>query len=159
MTPGSTVSIPCAAYLVVSLAVALVSGCSGHPPGPTPAESTAALTAVVGALPDGSEILFFERRGGAGGAWVIRTTERWQPHGVADHRHVTLPTDTFMNLVAATALGKVDPGRPAEGSCRYTEWQASAADAAGRRDIRIFQLATDRGELTVLESLPDPTGG
>lgn len=139
--------------------VAVLAGCSGRGPTVSPADAAIVLATVAGPLPEGLEVLFYEPRGGGAAAWIVRVPGVWRPHAAADHRHATLPTDTFMNLVAATAQGKVDPGRPAESSCRYTEWQAAAADAAGRRDIRIYQLATDRGELTVLETLPDPAGG
>lgn|GEM_PF-2679266 len=139
--------------------VAVLAGCNRRGPTVSPADAAIVLATVAGPLPEGLEVLCYESRGGGAASWIVRTATPWRPHESVDHRHATLPTDTFMNLVTATAQGRVDPGRPAENSCRYTEWQASAADAAGRRDIRIFQLGTDRGELTVLEMIPDPAGG
>jgi hypothetical protein len=147
-----------AAWMLGLLVAGSVGGCGGGGPTAPAADAAAALVAVTGPLPEGCEILWHESRGGSAAAWIIRTPGRWRPHESVDHRHKTLPTDTFMNLVAATAQGKVDPGRPTASSCRYTEWRLGDA-TDGRRDVRIYQLATDRGELTVLETLPDPAGG
>jgi len=141
------------------LALAALVGCGGGASRPSPAAAAEALTAVVGALPEGLEVLFFEPRGGAAAAWIVRHPYRWRPHEAADHRHATLPVDTFMNLVTATARGTVEPGQPAEQACRYTEWGPEAAADGTRRLVRIYQLVTDRGEVTVLETLPDPANG
>jgi hypothetical protein len=140
------------------LAAALAAGCGTGSPVPPAAESAAALTAVVGPLPEGLEILFHEPRGGTAAAWIVRAPGPWRPHEAVDHRHKTFKADAFLNLVAATSRGTVDPGRPTESGCRYTEWRTTEA-ADTRRDVRVYQLATDRGEVTVLETLPDPAGG
>lgn len=142
-----------------SLALAALVGCGGGAGRASPATAAGALTAVVGPLPEGLDVLFFEPQGEAAAAWIVRHPDRWRPHEAADHRHATLPVDTFMNLVAATAQGAVDPGRPAEQACRYTEWGPEPAVGGPRRLVRTYQLATDRGEVTVLETLPDPAGG
>ena len=113
----------------------------------------------MGPLPEGLEVLFFEPQGEAAAAWIVRHPDRWRPHEAADHRHATLPVDTFMDLVAATARGTVEPGQPAEQACRYTEWGPEGAADGTRRLVRIYQLVTDRGEVTVLETLPDPANG
>jgi hypothetical protein len=148
-----------AGWMLAPLVAALAVGCgTGKPVTPAP-ESAAALTAVVGPLPAGLEILFHEPRGDAAAAWIVSVPGVWRPHESVDHRHKTFTPDAFLNLVAATSRGTVDPGRPAESSCRYTEWRSNEAAAGPRRDLRIYQLTTDRGEVTVLETLPDPAGG
>lgn len=141
--------------LGLCLVLGALLGCGGVSGEPSAAE---ALVAVVGPLPAGLEVLSYEPRGGASGSWIVRHPGGWRPHEESDHRHATLPVETFLNLVAATARGAIDPGRPAEEACRYTEWHMEAA-AGPRRLVRSFQLTTDRGELTVLETLPDPAGG
>lgn len=146
-----------AGTIAAGLVLAVLAGCGGTDR-PSPAAAAEALAAIVGSLPEGLEIAFFEPRGSTAAAWIVRFPGRWRPHEAADHRHATLPVDTFMNLVAATAQGTVDPGQPVEQACRYTEWRMEAA-AGPRRLVRSFQLTTDRGELTVLETLPDPAGG
>jgi len=141
------------------LALAALVGCGGGAGRPLPTSPAEALAPVVGPLPEGLEVLFHEPRGDAAAVWIVCIPGRWQPHDAAEHRHATLPVNTFMNLVAATARGMVDPGRPAEEACRYTEWRTDDSAGAGQRLVRAFQLATDRGEVTVLETLPDPAGG
>ncbi len=144
--------------ILALLATALVAGCGTGVSSMPRTESAAALTAVVGPLPEGLGILFHEPRGGTAAAWIVRVPGRWQPHEAVDHRHKAFTIEIFMNLVAATALGTVDPGRPVESSCRYTEWRTEDAAAGSRHDVRIYRLATDQGEVTVLETLPDPAG-
>ncbi|MFM8495255.1 MAG: hypothetical protein ACKOEM_06965 [Planctomycetia bacterium] len=143
--------------IAAGLALAALAGCGGTDRLP-PAAAAEALVAIVGPLPAGLEIVLHEPRGEMAAAWIVRFPGRWRPHEATDHRHATLPVDSFMNLVAATAQGTVDPGQPVEQACRYTEWRMEAA-AGPRRLVRSFQLTTDRGELTVLETLPDPAGG
>ena len=159
MTVSGRGTLPLGNRLVGACLVAVLAGCAGRGPAVSPADPPAALAAVAGPLPEGLEILFFEPRGGAAASWIVRVPGGWRPHAAADHRHVTLPVDSFMNLVAATAHGKVDPGRPAESSCRYTEWTLDEGAGGSRRLVRVFQLNTDQGEVTVLERLPDPTAG
>lgn len=144
--------------MLTLLVATLAAGCGTSNPVTPPPESAAALTAVVGPLPEGLEILFHEPRGGTAAAWIVCVPRRWRPHEAVDHRHKTFTTDAFLNLVAATSRGTVDPGRPAESGCRYTEWRTTDAAGGWRRDVRIYQLTTDRGEVTVLEMLPDPAG-
>lgn len=148
-----------AAALAAALIVALATGCGRRQPVSSASESAAALSAVVGPLPAGLEILFHEQRGELAAGWIVRTPKPWKPHEAVDHRHATLPVDTFMNLVAATSGGTLDLGRPTDDRCRYTEWRMPAAEGTARRDIRIHQLTTEQGECTVLETLPDPAGG
>jgi len=138
------------------LTLAALCGCAGGTSRPSPAAAAEALTAVVGPVPDGLEVEFYEPRGEAAALWIVRHPDRWRPHELVDHRHARLPVDTFMDLLAATARGTVDPGQPAEQACRYTEWGPEAAADGTRRLVRIYQLVTDRGEVTVLETLPDP---
>lgn len=140
------------------IAAALL-GCGERRQAPSAAEGAAALAAILGPLSADLEVLFYEPRGGDAAAWIIRSPGRWRPHEAAEHRHVTLPADTFQNLAAALAQGTIDPGAPAEASCRYTEWRTEAAGTGRPRDVRIYQLMTARGEITVLETLPDPAGG
>lgn len=154
----STVFIRRVAWLLVLLAAGLDSGCTARDPRLATAAATAALAAVVGPLPDGLEVLFHERRGLVGGAWVIRTSERWRPHGATDHRHANLPVETFMNTVAALSRGSLDLGRPLDAACEYTEWRSVPTAESARIDLRIHQVRTDQGEWTVLETLPDPAG-
>jgi hypothetical protein len=139
--------------------VVALGGCSGGAGGRPSAGAAETLAAVVGPLPPELDVLFHEARGGAAAVWIIRIPEQWRPHEAAEHRHATLPIDTFMNLVAATGRGTVDPGRPTEQACRYTEWGPDEVAGGARRLVRIYQLVTDRGEVTVLETLPDPAGG
>lgn len=147
-----------AGRMLALLVAVLASGCGTGKPATPPPESAAALVAIVGVLPEALEILFHEPRGDSAAAWIVRVPGRWRPHEAVDHRHKAFTTDAFLNLVAATSRGTVDPGRPAESGCRYTEWRTTDAAAGSRRDVRIYQLTTDRGEVTVLEMLPDPAG-
>ena len=141
------------------LVLAALGGCGGGAGGRPFAGATESLAAVVGPLPQDLEVLFQEARGGVASVWIVRNPKGWRPHDSAEHRHATLPVDTFMNLVAATGRGTVDPGRPAEQACRYTEWRPDEVPDGSRRLVRIYQLNTDQGEVTVLETLPDPAAG
>ena len=140
-----------------AVVMAAVVGCGFGPRQPTIAESSAALEAVVGRLPEGLAVLHHEHQGAPGsGTWVVRGPGNWRPREAAKKRDTTLPADTFMNLVAASTRGALDLGRPTASTCHYTEWQTPAANGNGRLDIRIHQLATDQGEFMFIVAVSDP---
>lgn len=146
-----------ASLLTVAVVVAVGAGCGSGPRQPTLAESSAALEAVVGTLPEGLAVLHHEHQGAPGsGTWVVRGPGNWRPREAAKKRDTTLPADTFMNLVAASTRGALDLGRPTASTCHYTEWQTPAANGKGRLDIRIHQLATDQGEFMFIVAVSDP---
>jgi hypothetical protein len=135
--------------LATVLAACLTAGCGREEALSSP-EAVAELSAVVGELPAGLEVVAHRRPAADSSRqlWILRGDAPWQPLSAKPGHHHRLDDVSLVSNIAAITFGRLDAGEPVPKSCTCSAWSLP-----GGGSLRLHAGRTDQGWYGILEKI------